>query len=1088
MMLCGSAGKQRKSIIFGSKPDRWSMKTLFTMKTFIISRNKILLGKLPLFFLLVLVAGCKDQFPEKISPINRFSQLRELFADPPADYRSAPLWDWNHRITPEGIDFHMQKFKEAGIGGVFVHPRPGLITEYLSEEWFDLFDYTVQKGKELGMNVWIYDENSYPSGFAGGHVPAEMPESWNQGTGLKLKVQEVFQPGNSEYEVILKKGDDGYLDVTGSYQDEIGKEGTYYLFYKTFPPTSYWYGGFTYVDLLVPGVTEKFMEVTMTRGYEKYSASDFGQTVKGVFTDEPNLEAAMERGTLFRWTPDLWDAFLGRWGYDLRVNLPSLIEETGEWKKVRHDYYELILELFIDRWAKPWFRYCEEKGLNWTGHYWEHGWPFPTHGFDEAAFYIWHQQPGIDMLGSDMVSKGMGGQFGNTRAVRELASAANQGGHLRTLSETYGGGGWEMDFSTYKRLADWQAVLGVNFVNQHLSYYTLRGVRKFDYPPSFTYHEPWWEDYRLLGDYIGRLSLAGSSGEQVNDILVLQPNTTAWMYFSRKVKHPQIDTIQYAFKAFIWQLEHNNCEYDLGSEYVIRTLGSVHQNRLRVGNRDYSVVLIPASMENLDKSTFQLLEQFLAGGGKIVSFTTSIPYLDGEQSDEIDLLLESHTDQCLFVNGVSDPLFKEVTTPADFVINEASGGQGELYHQRRILDDGQLIMLVNSSVDHPSTATIEADGKSVVLLDMVSGDIKQVPVETGGKKIFFQVELPPVGSAVYFVSNKRSSIPGVEAKKGDGEPVVAEGEVIVSADQDNILVLNYLDLKSGDLEIKDSYFMDALLALFESHGLEMGNPWQHKIQYRQDYIALDTFPENSGFSASYHFTVANESELLPMQQIKAVVEGHELWDVYINGHMVQKEEGTWWIDRDFHYYPIGSYLKSGKNVLTISAPKMSLYAELMPVYLTGPFLVRPLDKGFEITHGTLHSMGSWKDQGYPFYSQKVSYSRQFQVEEPDREFVIKLHGWDGTTAEVLVNGQQAGQICWAPYELSVGRFLKEGDNEVTVKVVGSLKNTFGHFFKNWHSLLNGPHDWNVSPEGIPALEQYSLMDYGLNEPFELLMY
>jgi len=44
------------------------------------------------------------------------------------------------------------------------------------------------------------------------------------------------------------------------------------------------------------------------------------------------------------------------------------------------------------------------------------------------------------------------------------------------------------------------------------------------------------------------------------------------------------------------------------------------------------------------------------------------------------------------------------------------------------------------------------------------------------------------------------------------------------------------------------------------------------------------------------------------------------------------------------------------------------------------------------------------------------------------------------------------------------------------------------WIKTWHSLLNGPHDWNVSPEGIPALEQYSLMDYGLNEPFELLMY
>jgi hypothetical protein len=66
--------------------------------------------------------------------------------------------------------------------------------------------------------------------------------------------------------------------------------------------------------------------------------------------------------------------------------------------------------------------------------------------------------------------------------------------------------------------------------------------------------------------------------------------------------------------------------------------------------------------------------------------------------------------------------------------------------------------------------------------------------------------------------------------------------------------------------------------------------------------------------------------------------------------------------------------------------------------------------------------------------------------------------------------------------------LKEGENQITVKVVGSLKNTFGHFFKTWSSVLNGPGDWNVSPEGIPSIEQYSLMDYGLYEPFELLIY
>ena len=288
--------------------------------------------------------------------------------------------------------------------------------------------------------------------------------------------------------------------------------------------------------------------------------------------------------------------------------------------------------------------------------------------------------------------------------------------------------------------------------------------------------------------------------------------------------------------------------------------------------------------------------------------------------------------------------------------------------------------------------------------------------------------------------------------------------------------------------MKDTYFMDALLALFESQGLEMGNPWQHKIQYRQNYVSRDTFPKGSGFSASYHFRIAEGVDLKELEKIKAVVEGYELWEVYANGKLVEKEEGSWWIDRDFHYFPIGDYLHGGKNTLTIKAPKMSLYAELMPAYLVGSFLVHPLDKGMEITPGKLHSTGSWKEQGYPFYSQKVAYSQLFEIADPGYEHVVRLSDWKGTTAEVWVNEVKAGQICWPPYELEVGSLLKEGENEITVKVVGSLKNTFGHFFRTRHSVLNGPHDWNASPAGIPSLDQYSLMDYGLNEAFELIKY
>ncbi len=96
--------------------------------------------------------------------------------------------------------------------------------------------------------------------------------------------------------------------------------------------------------------------------------ADFGQTVMGIFTGEPNLEAAMPGGTLLRWTPGLWDAFQNRRGYGLKVNLPSLVEETGNWKKVRHDFYELMVELFVDNWAKPWYQFCEENNLDWTAH------------------------------------------------------------------------------------------------------------------------------------------------------------------------------------------------------------------------------------------------------------------------------------------------------------------------------------------------------------------------------------------------------------------------------------------------------------------------------------------------------------------------------------------------------------------------------------------------------------------------------------------------------------------------------------------------------------------------------------------------
>ncbi len=1060
-------------------------------RNYLLSRAFQMLLGLP--FLLLLSCN-QEQIKE--SSINDFVTLQSKLQDPPSEYRSAPLWDWNDKITEEGIDFQMKKFKEGGLGGIFVHPRPGLITEYISEDWHHLFDYTVRKGKELGLKVWIYDENSYPSGFAGGHVPAEMPDSYVHGTGLSWQVQDTLRTDTTHYETVLKLDGTHFREITANLKEEQGRVGKYYLFTKTYSKRAYWMGNFPYVDLLYKGVTQKFMEITM-KGYEKYNRSDFGNTLPGIFTDEPNLEAALGSKNSFRWTPDLFEEFQKRFGYDLRINLPSLVDETGNWKKIRHDYYTVLLEMFVDRWAKPWGKYCEENHLAWTGHYWEHGWPKPTDGSDESSFYIYHQQPGVDMLGNTYTPDGLGGQFGNTRAIRELHSAANQAGRNRMLSETYGGAGWEINFANFKRLVDWEVVLGVNFVNQHLSYFTIKGVRKFDYPPSFSYHEPWWGNYKPMGDYIGRISMAMSSGEQINRTVVIQPNTTAWSYFSRKVKNATIDSIQNNFKRFVFQLERAHYEYDLGSELVMRTIGSVKNGKMVIGKRAYSLVVIPATMENLDQGTYKLLKDYLLQGGRILSFTKTIPRLDGIESKLNAELMTAFSKQWTYAETTGDEKAIKALEDPDFYITESLPLTGELYHQRRILKDGELLFFVNTDTARNVVATITGNGKTLIKMDLDNGSCTEVPVECDNGQLTFDIELPPIGSALYYLTKSNTtaiaaaevaSTPKTDAsnEKFVENPVNEKVETIVKQQADNVLVLDFVDLKSKRLDMKETYFMKAMHALYDSSGFKMGNPWQHKIQYKQDYMALDTFKAGSGFEVNYHFNISDRADLKSLSAIDAVVERAELWDLYLNGIKLSKTE-KWWIDRDFFRFPVGNLLKSGTNTLTLKAAKMSVHAEIMPAYLVGNFQLNPLKKGFEMTSGGLNSLGSWKSMGFPFYSQSVMYSQKYKTLKAGTFYKLKLNRWNGTMAVVYLNGVKTGLLTTPPFELELPDNMKAEENTISVEVIGSLKNTFGFFYKSSSGRwIIGPGDWDVAPASLPAPDQYFLMDYGLFQPFELI--
>ncbi len=1006
--------------------------------------------------------------------------LQKIFSDPPAEYRSVPFWSWNDKMTREEIDLQLKDFKDKGIGGVFMHPRYGLITEYLSDEWFEMVRYTVNKCRELGMKAWIYDENSYPSGFAGGHVPAEMPESYNQGQALKMKRLDRLGPEEikSAFLILHRAGQEGFAVLDASAASVLGdKEGEYILFEKVFNSKGKWYGGFSYVDLMVKGVTEKFIDVTMT-GYERVAGQDFAGIVPGVFTDEPNISTP-DSNEAVRWTPDLFSSFRKKWGYDLEPNLPSLFEETGDWKKVRHNYQSVLLDLFIERWSKPWWEYTEKHNLNWTGHYWEHGWPSPKEGPDNMAMYAWHQVPAIDLLFNRFERKV---QFGNVRNVKELSSVANQLGRQRTLSETYGGGGWELRFEDMKRLGDWEYVLGVNFLNQHLSHVSLKGDRKHDYPQSFTYHNPWWEYYRPLADYYARLSVALSSGFQKNRVLVLEPTTSGWMYAAPGKANEKMDLILKSFISLTDELEKKQCEYDLGSENIIRDCGKVSGKSFVVGQREYDAVVIPPCTDSLDRSTFLLLSEFLDNGGRVVLMGELPELVDGSKESELGGWREKFKNNLIsagYLEAVSS-----LIKPEDFSLVPAAGGD-LLFHHRRQLEDGQVIFLVNSSLEESASGEFKIEGASIREMDLFKGTFSPYPSAPSELEGCVQASftLPPAGSILLFVSDQ-SLEKASPVEDGKRETLLmAESAVSVEPSQPNMMTLDYCDLVIKGEKTSGIYFHKATDLIYQAHGFE-DNPWNRSVQFKTDILDKSNFESGSGFEAFFHFDVEEGTDV---SDLRAVVEQPEIFNVQVNGNKVIAREGEWWLDRSFGLFSIGSHVKAGRNTITISVSPMNILAELEPVYLLGSFSLEAQEHGWKLRPAGKLAIGSWKTQGMPFYSDKVSYVKTYNVEKsPGKNYRVKLGEWIGTVAEVKINGRSAGIIGWKPYELDVTGALQEGTNRVEVIVVGSLKNLLGPLHTPWQRGIVTIGDFQQGPEVQPAGTDYDTFDYGLMADFELV--
>ncbi|MFB9276878.1 glycosyl hydrolase [Cohnella cellulosilytica] len=1045
------------------------------------------------------------------------------FGNPPSQYRPAPLWIWNDEMDKEELFRELEQLRAHGFGGAFIHPRPGLVTEYLSEEWFELCRSVTEHAERIGMKIYLYDENSYPSGFAGGHVSSQLPDCLgNMVQARRLTAEEltagaafrslnIHRPGHPVRAWAYEETEGGVCrlgrEVTDLPQAEWPEYGERFMVFETGEPqTNPWLGGFAYTDLLRPEVTELFLQTTY-EAYRDVIGDKFGSIVPAIFTDEPEISP----GNLFEAAAytlpfSYWFAaeFERRNGYELKDHLPCLFFETDAAAfevaptKVRYDYYATVRELWENNFVKPIFAWCAEHSINWTGHFLEHLWPIPWGRTSPAimSLYEYMQWPGIDMLKAFLLERdGFDGQLLN---IREVHSAANQLGKERVLCEAFGAGGWDSTFEDYKRIGDWLVVNGVNFFTPHLTYSTIVGARKRDHPQSFDWRQPWWEEFTELNDYFGRLSYSLSQGRTENRILLLHPTTSIFLELPSSERGtirewdnmPAYPGMERYVKG-VQQLCDAHWDFDLGDEFILERNAWVHGTRLAVAEREYDVVIVPAAMRNAKRTTLELLKRYAANGGRLILFGEGEPcrYVDGLPDDGIRSLLP----RCARAPGFEE-LHRELERtlePRLLRRAEAADLPSGTASLRRVMADGSELIFIANSSPQEACLPVALAGAFVEELDLWTGEAKPLAWAVRDGRMCLDLELPSNGSRMLRVTAGPDALWSEEAgceptASGTGSVAVpAAGSLTVRADSPNTLPLDYCDLRLGKREYRQISTLHACQLVFEHHGFEC-NPWDNAVQFKRRILDRNRFDETSGFTVSYAFRVAEGG--LP-RTLQLLVEHGSYYELKVNGRPVSWSGGSSRLDRHYAVADLTGAAVAGDNTIELKASPFDVRLEVEPVVLQGDFGVYASGGQWLLGASRELRPGDWTKQGYPFYGQAMSYERVIRLDRTDKRLWVRLGEWEGTCAAVLVNGERAGLV-WRQHseQVEITSLVRPGGNLVEVRISGSFKNLFGpHHDPDRPRKVAWPKFWKNGPKvGQPSADAYDLIGYGLRDGFAVV--
>ena len=128
--------------------------------------------------------------------------MKRIKKEVPNKYRSFPFWSWNDELDEKELIKQIDWMHENGIGGFFMHARGGLTTPYLGEKWFSCVRACLKRAKELGMEAYAYDENGWPSGFAGGKI---LEDESNRDCYLTYTIGEFDPKADVSYDISGEK-------------------------------------------------------------------------------------------------------------------------------------------------------------------------------------------------------------------------------------------------------------------------------------------------------------------------------------------------------------------------------------------------------------------------------------------------------------------------------------------------------------------------------------------------------------------------------------------------------------------------------------------------------------------------------------------------------------------------------------------------------------------------------------------------------------------------------------------------------------------------------------------------------------------